>query len=92
MIKLPPESHIVQEGKEVILAYGEVTGHTHKVTTEGHAVLVEYNGNSYLVTDGEPALLNHEEHGPVTLKPNTVYHVGIQREQTLEGMWRQVSD
>jgi len=78
-MKLPDGAKIIAQGKEAVLAYGEVTGHAHRVTGENVA-LVEYDGRKYVVVDGVPALLDHEEHGKATREVGQE-EVVIQREQ-----------
>lgn len=85
-----PLTPVGKKQDHCILAYGEVTGHKHEVF--GDATLFkEENGKMYLVTGKEPAVLDHPEHGKITLEPETGYEVGIQREYEPEG-WRQVAD
>lgn len=64
-----------------VLAYGEVTGHSHQVADIAAAdVLVGPNGELYLsVKDERGAVIAHEEHGPITV-PKGDYEVRIQRE------------
>lgn len=63
-----------------VLAYGEITGHSHRVEDPSTAELWQVNGQLYLkVTD--PARLIHEEHAPIALDPG-VYRVWMQREYT----------
>ncbi len=67
----PPEEH------RIVLAYGEVTGHAHAVST-AHASMYRVNDTNYLVA--EPgATLVHEEHSAIVLEPG-VYRVVRQRE------------
>lgn len=64
-----------------ILAYGEVTGHAHKVETLEHAEVLEIDGGLYLRVAEEGVRIIHEEHAPVVL-PKGNYEVEIQREYT----------
>ena len=75
--------------KHLTLAEGEVTGHTHRITT-GDAELYEHEGTLYLKVKSEEASLTHEEHNEIKL-PNGNYQIGIQREYSPEG-WRRVAD
>jgi len=50
----------------LILAYGEATGHHHRIAT-GQATLSEENGTLYLRVDSNKADLVHEEHGKITI-------------------------
>jgi|SRR5579859_7829681 len=63
------------------LAYGEVTGHSHRVAEPDTARLWEVNGVLYLDVVAALATIIHEEHHPITL-PQGVYRVWIQREYT----------
>jgi len=63
----------------LVLAYGEVTGHSHRVETEGRAQLLELGGLLFLSIEGEPARLVHEEHDTIVIEPGT-YRVWRQRE------------
>ena len=86
--EIPAEAKIIAES-DIVLAYGEATGHAHRL--KGRAVLMEHEGRRYLLVDGEPTLLVHEEHGTTVVKPR-VYEVIAQREADLSGQWRQVID
>ena len=63
----------------VIMARGEVSGHSHRIAERGAAHLYEVNGVLYLDVVAALATLIHEEHGPITL-PQGRYRVWIQRE------------
>jgi hypothetical protein len=67
---------------EVVLAYGEVTGHRHAIA-EPHAELLALPDQEierrFLRIVGDKALLRHEEHDTITLSPGT-YQVVRQRE------------
>lgn len=76
-----------KEIKELVLAYGEVTGHAHRV--KGNASLWEFGGERFLVVEDE-ATLTHEEHKSIELDRG-VYRVTIQREYEPDG-WRNVQD
>lgn len=68
----------VQAKAGSVLAYGEVTGHAHRLATEG--LLYEaHDGTTYLRVPEAGTVLTHEEHGPVLL-PAGDYMVRIQRE------------
>lgn len=63
------------------LAYGEVTGHSHRVEAPEKAVLWQHpNGDCYLHIL-ETTRVIHEEHHPITLAPG-IYRVWHQREYT----------
>lgn len=69
------------------VAYGEVTGHSHKlavlesaeVLEIGDGLFVHVGENGNVSIEGNVATFVHEEHGPITL-PAGDYRVTIQRE------------
>jgi hypothetical protein len=65
------------EGHRIVLAYGEVTGHAHALST-AHAALYKIGDERYVVAQ-DGATLVHEEHSAITLEPG-VYRVVRQRE------------
>lgn len=79
---------------EVILAYGESTGHAHRLT--GAVLEWEQGGQRYVrVTGTEPGTLSHEDHDPVpdrVVAPGQTFRVIPQRQWDLSGQWRQVVD
>jgi predicted O-methyltransferase YrrM len=63
--------------KDNVLAYGEVTGHHHRLDNQAQVLT---DGNvQYVVVDSAESVLQHEEHKPVTV-PQGAYKVTIQRE------------
>src|SRR5689334_22414924 len=74
----------------LILARGEVTGHSHRVAERGAAHLYELDGVLYLDVVAALATLIHEEHGLITL-PQGQHRVWIQREYA-PGEIRRVAD
>lgn len=74
----------VKELPTNVVAYGEVTGHAHKVEVDaGDCVLVEdEEGNMFVNVKGE-ATLRHDEHAPIKLTRG-VYRVVKQREYAPE--------
>jgi hypothetical protein len=85
--------------RRLVLAVGETTGHAH-VVAGPHARLFAagpWTSTSrrtrFLVVDGEPATLVHEEHDPVTVPPGN-YRVVRQREYEPQPRrsWRTVGD
>lgn len=65
-----------------VIAYGEVTGHSHAIEVDaGDVTLVEDGeGNMYVcVKKGAKACVKHDEHGPIPLTEGN-YKVTIQRE------------
>jgi hypothetical protein len=73
------------------VAYGEVTGHSHRLADLRSAEVLEIGDDLYvhvsehgLSIEGDPgATFVHEEHGPITLPPGD-YRVQIQREYSPE--------
>ncbi len=76
---LTPTNEILGEKlPHVILAEGEVTGHSHRIS-EGRAELYERDGILYLLVLSRTATLRHEEHHAVAI-PRGKWTVRIQRE------------
>jgi hypothetical protein len=64
-----------------ILAYGEVTGHCHKVEDRACAELLEVGAGLYMRVSDEGVRIIHDEHAPIVLPPGN-YEVTIQKEYT----------
>ncbi|HEY3972342.1 MAG TPA: hypothetical protein VGM18_05010 [Candidatus Sulfotelmatobacter sp.] len=64
-----------------ILAYGEVTGHAHKIENLKVAEVLEIENGLYLRVGEEGVRVVHEEHAAITL-PAGNYEVEIQKEYT----------
>jgi hypothetical protein len=73
-----------------VLAYGEVTGHSHKVECLEQAEVLEVGSDLYLRVGEEGVRIVHDEHSPITL-PAGNYEVTIQREYSPEEI-RNVAD
>ncbi len=73
----------------IVLAYGEVTGHCHALST-ATACMYTFLGER-LIDVKEGALLRHEEHATIKL-PQGVYKVIQQREYVPEAPPRDVLD
>jgi hypothetical protein len=67
--------------QHLVLAQGELTGHSHRITERDAAMLYETGSDLFLDVTGGVATLVHQEHGPIEL-PTGVYHVWRQREYT----------
>jgi hypothetical protein len=65
----------------LVLAHGELTGHSHRIAETETAELWEWEGVLYLRVVAEAARVVHQEHGPITL-PRGEYRVWQQREYT----------
>lgn len=63
----------------LVLAEGELTGHSHRIAEKDAAELYQATLGLFLLVKGERATLVHQEHGPITL-PRGVYRVWRQRE------------
>jgi hypothetical protein len=87
--KLPQGCNLVEWEDRVILAYGEVTGHAHAISTN-YAKMYTWEGDRLLeIKPG--AKLVHEEHGTIML-PEGFYKVIQQREYVPEAPPRDVLD
>jgi hypothetical protein len=64
-----------------VLAYGEVTGHAHKVEDLARAEVLEVGTGLYMRVSDEGVRIVHEEHAPITL-PGGNYAIEIQKEYT----------
>ena len=65
------------ETERIVLAYGEVTGHAHALSTQ-YAAAYTHEQDRYIVAK-EGATLVHEEHSEIVLEPGC-YRVVRQRE------------
>ena len=63
----------------LVLAEGEMTGHSHRIGEAGSAQLYQLEGVMYLRILAPSATLVHQEHGPISL-PQGDYRVWRQRE------------
>ena len=72
-----------QQQKNTVLAYGEVTGHSHCIAETGAAYVWDSNGSLFLNVVADEATVVHEEHKPITL-PHGLYRVWMQREYSPE--------
>lgn len=82
---IPKDAKLIDGRKE--LAYGEVTGHAHRVDVGD--LFETKDGELYLRVD-RLSNLTHEEHKTIVLDPGC-YRVGIKRQYTPEG-WEAVRD
>ncbi len=74
------------KGKEVkadsrgyVFAEGETTGHYHAVKEIKDTKMYEENGIKYFCVEKESAVVEHQEHGAITL-PKGNYQIGIVKE------------
>jgi hypothetical protein len=63
----------------LVLAEGELTGHSHRIAERDAAQLYQSGDGLYLSVTNESATLVHQEHGPISL-PRGNYRVWRQRE------------
>src|SRR5579871_801835 len=70
----------IRDNGKIVLAYGEVTGHSHSIA-ESATELLDYEGARYLLVPVEGASLKHEEHETIEL-PAGEYRIITQREYT----------
>lgn len=79
---------------DIILAYGEVTGHAHRIgMTEDVFFFEDLNdkNQNFLKVDNNPVYLRHEEHETIEIPPG-LYVVRRQREYVPGGVPRVVED
>jgi hypothetical protein len=87
---VPTKATAVKNDKRV-LAYGEVTGHSHRfVESPDPMPFFKFDDKTYCQVTGSNAMLIHEEHNALVI-PEGVYEIVIQREYTPEG-WKKVVD
>lgn len=65
--------------QHLVLAEGELTGHSHRIAEKGAARLYQSDQVMYLWVTVQPATLIHQEHGPIALSKGK-YRVWRQRE------------
>lgn len=80
---------VARENGKIVLAHGEVTGHSHSITAPIEVQWIEVGGERYIDSD-LPLEVKHQEHGTITL-PAGKFKVIRQREYTLE-IIRNVAD
>lgn len=78
--KLPKEK---RKAKHLVLAHGEVTGHSHQIKEKQNATLYETPSDLFLEVSANEATVVHEEHSAITLKKG-FYRVWRQREYSPE--------
>ena len=73
--------------KDKILAYGEATGHTHRIDSETAHVFYDGINPSVKYLDlPDMASIVHEEHGPIEF-PSGKYKISIQRRFSKVGIY-----
>jgi hypothetical protein len=73
-----------------VLAYGEITGHSHRFQEAGAVELWEHDGLLFVSVLADTATVVHEEHRPISI-PRGTYRVWMQREYTPQAI-RRVAD
>lgn len=73
---IPPGARLTQH---LVLAEGELTGHSHRIAEKDRAELYHSPDGMRLVVKAAHATLVHQEHGPIEL-PRGIYRVWRQRE------------
>lgn len=80
------------EGRGLILAYGEVTGHAHTVAPDKAQMWQDEAKNFFLAVLTPECFVVHDEHAPILLPPGN-YKVVLQREYSFwDDEVRQVMD
>ena len=80
-VQFIPTTAVKQE--KCILALGEATGHAHQIK-RGAYLYIDTDRAKYIDVLGTSAVVEHEEHGHITLDGPAVYLVTQQREYTPE--------
>ena len=91
--ELPRDAKDETPAGDVILAYGEVTGHAHRIaqTQTAPKVRVWNAGAERFIQVMEATALTHEEHAPIALEQGAVYKQIHQVEERGEEV-RRVAD
>jgi len=96
--QLPEAAHPIEKGGKIVLAWGEVTGHHHRIENDGDvAEAQEFTMKDaagavqrFLKVFGLGATVKHEEHAAIALPPG-IYEITQQREYAPEAI-RNVAD
>lgn len=89
LAELPDGAVEQHRNGDVILAFGEATGHAHRIADDQASIWVIGN-EKYLVTKA-PSILDHEEHGQVTVPPG-VYRIAIEEDYQPGNIFVPVAD
>lgn len=89
--KLPVGAVEVTIEGDIVLKYGEATGHAHRIADARGKVRVWDAGAERFLQVIETASLRHEEHGAIDIVPG-LYHIPDQVEWTDEDELRVVAD
>lgn len=78
-VKAPPKN--AKKRENAILAYGEVTGHCHKIEDAGGVALLEdEEGSIYMKAEDKSYNIVHDEHSALECPPDIWIKVTRQRE------------
>ena len=90
---LPEDFESLKKEPYDCLAYGEATGHAHKLFDGVFDLKIDHQNPSVRhLRVAEPVKLRHQEHKEITLRPGN-YRIGIQREyDPFEKRIREVAD
>jgi hypothetical protein len=75
---LPPNARKLHH---LVLAQGELTGHSHRIAERDAAILFESAEGLFLSVTADKATMVHQEHGPIELARG-FYQIWRQREYT----------
>jgi hypothetical protein len=84
---VPKGAKVEQNDSSIVLAYGETTGHAHRISA-ATAKAYQWQGDR-LIEIHKATDLVHEEHNPIHLEPG-IYKLVHQREYTPERVRRVV--
>ncbi len=92
MEKLPSNFETMPIVKDACIAYGEATGHAHKIFGSNFELRECPKTKVRHLRVVEPVMLKHQEHDAVTIPPGE-YRIGIQKEyDPFDKLTRQVAD
>lgn len=81
-----------KELSEFVVAYGESTGHSHKIVGKIVAYIPNTTNQLIVVEVLEESTIYHEEHGPITLPPGKYYIDQVQEYDHFREEARRVVD
>ena len=90
VIAIPKAAQKETTKGDIILAFGEVTGHSHRINTPAKKAVMWAAGAERFLQAMETVSLQHEEHATVTIPPGN-YKIVIQQEYR-PGELRSVQD
>ena len=77
--ELPGDCVVERHKGRLVLAEGEVTGHAHAIRASTSKVKQYTKGTELYLEVRKPVVVEHEEHGPISLEPG-IYQVRRQLE------------